>query len=161
MTLGLFADREEAALDLVLGLGAGGALVVLWQLACRIFESARGLTELLSGLAGVLSRTEIIGVSLLSGFAEELFFRGAVQGSFGIGWATLVFALLHSGPGPRFRMWTLFALIAGGLLGALVLWRDNLLAAILAHAVVNAINLWRLPAFTAGSPGADAGDGIA
>lgn len=85
-------------------------------------------------------------MALLSGFAEELLFRGAIQGSLGIWVATILFALLHSGPGGSFRLWPVFALVAGALFGALVLWRGNLLAAIVAHAVVNAINLGRLAA---------------
>jgi membrane protease YdiL (CAAX protease family) len=64
------------------------------------------------------------------------------------GWipATALFALLHSGPGPAFRLWTLFALVAGLLFAALVLWRGNLLPAVVGHVVVNAINLSRLAA---------------
>jgi uncharacterized protein len=81
---------------------------------------------------------------VLSGFAEELFFRGAVQGA--IGWlpATLAFALLHTGPGRAFRLWTLFALLAGLLFGALMELRGNLLGPVVAHFLVNAVNLWRL-----------------
>ena len=81
---------------------------------------------------------------MLSGFAEELFFRGAVQGSWGFVWATLLFALMHTGPDPAFRLWTLFALLAGALFGGLMLWRGNLLAPVTAHFVVNAVNLRRI-----------------
>lgn len=81
---------------------------------------------------------------MLSGFAEELFFRGAVQGSWGFVWATLLFALMHTGPDRAFRLWTLFALLAGALFGGLMLWRGNLLAPVTAHFVVNAVNLRRI-----------------
>ena len=62
------------------------------------------------------------------------------------GWllATLLFALLHSGPGPAFRLWTLFAAVAGALFGAIMLWRGNLLGPVVAHFVVNAVNLKRV-----------------
>jgi len=59
-----------------------------------------------------------VALAVLSGFAEELFFRGAVQGAFGWLPATLAFAVLHSGPGKAFRLWILFAAIAGSFLQA-------------------------------------------
>jgi membrane protease YdiL (CAAX protease family) len=59
-------------------------------------------------------------------------------------WATAVFALLHGGPGRDYRVWTVFAAIAGAALAALVVWRGNLLAAMVAHGAFNAAGLWRL-----------------
>jgi membrane protease YdiL (CAAX protease family) len=38
-------------------------------------------------------------------------------------------------------MWTVFAALAGLLFGGLMLWRGNLLAPMVGHFVVNAINL--------------------
>ncbi len=81
---------------------------------------------------------------MLSGFAEELFFRGALQGTVGLVGATILFGLLHSGPGKAFRLWTLFALLAGGILGLLMHWRGNLLGPVAGHFLVNAVNLRRL-----------------
>jgi membrane protease YdiL (CAAX protease family) len=110
----------------------------------RLLPAARGLEERLGELLGGITAPQAIALAALSGFAEELFFRGAVQGA--VGWlaASLLFALLHSGPGRELRLWTLFALCAGLLFGALMLWRGNLLAPVLAHFVVNAVNLYRL-----------------
>jgi hypothetical protein len=85
--------------------------------------------------------SEVIALAMLSGFAEEVFFRGAVQGTFGLVPATLFFALLHTGPGRTFRLWTAFAALAGLIFGALMLWRGSLLASILGHFIVNAINM--------------------
>jgi hypothetical protein len=58
----------------------------------------------------------------------------------------VLFAVLHTGPGLSFRLWTAFAVVAGGLFGGLMLWRGNLLAPIVAHFLVNAVNLSRLAA---------------
>ena len=62
------------------------------------------------------------------------------------GWlaATVLFAVLHTGPGRAFRVWTLFAVVAGGLFGGLMEWRGNLLAPVIGHFVVNGVNLRRL-----------------
>ncbi len=142
--LRLFVDPSRWWLDTAVGAAAGLALLACWKALRRLLPAARGLEELLGELLGGISAPQAIGLAALSGFAEELFFRGAVQGA--VGWlaASLLFALLHSGPGRALRLWTLFALCAGLLFGALMLWRGNLLAPVLAHFVVNAVNLHRL-----------------
>jgi uncharacterized protein len=142
--LRLFLSVREWWLDLLLGVGAGLLLLGLWKGTERVFPLARELEERLGDLLGPLGRSEVIGLAVLSGFAEELFFRGAVQGTFGWLPATVLFALLHTGPGRAFRLWTLFALLAGFLFGGLMELRGNLLGPIVAHVLVNAVNLWRL-----------------
>ncbi len=139
--LSLFVARRGWWIDLAAGAAAGLVLWAVWRLGRRVFPAARELEERLAGLLGPVTLGEAIGLALLSGFAEELFFRGAVQGS--LGWipAALLFALLHTGPGRAFRLWTAFALVAGLLLGGLMHWRGNLLGPIVAHALVNGINL--------------------
>jgi membrane protease YdiL (CAAX protease family) len=142
--LSLFVDRREWWLDLGLGTGAGIGLLALWWGAERVIPLARELGERLAALLGPISTAEAIALALLSGFAEELFFRGAVQGAWGWLAATLLFALLHSGPGPAFRFWTLFAVIAGAIFGGLMVWRENLLGPMAGHFLVNAVNVSRL-----------------
>ena len=144
--LELFVDPALWWIDLAAGAGAGLLLVALWRLAVRGLPLARKLEGRLGALLGTLTRSEVIALAVLSGVAEELFFRGAVQGSWGFAWATVLFALMHTGPSPAFRLWTLFALIAGALFGGLMLWRGNLLAPVTAHFVVNAVNLRRVAA---------------
>jgi len=152
--LALFVDPAGWWLDLGLGIAAGGTLLAVWNLGVRRLAAARALEERLGAVIGALSGEEAVALALLSGVAEELFFRGAVQGSWGWLWATLLFALLHSGPGREFRLWTAFAAIAGGLFGGLMAWRGNLLAPMVAHVLVNAVNLRRLGAIHARAGGA-------
>ena len=142
--LALFVDRERWWLDLAIGTGAGLLLLGLWSGTGRVSPLARDLEDRLARLLGPLSFADAMGLALLSGFAEELFFRGAVQGS--VGWiiATALFGLLHSGPGRAFRLWTLFACLAGAAFGLLMQWRGNLLAPMTGHFLVNAVNLYRL-----------------
>lgn len=148
--LGLFIDPRRWWLDLLLGLGAAALLLGLWAVAGRVFPLARDLEAQITELLGPLTRSEAVGLAVLSGFAEELFFRGAVQGTIpGTGgWlvASVVFGLVHTGPGRVFRLWTLFALAAGFLLGGLMAWRGNLLGPVFAHFLVNAVSLSRLAA---------------
>jgi membrane protease YdiL (CAAX protease family) len=142
--LALFVDPSGWWVDLGLGLGAGALLLALWQLGLRLVPSASSLESKLGELLRGVETPEVVALALLSGFAEELFFRGAVQGAWGWPLATLLFALLHVSPGTAFRSWTAFAAIAGLLFAGLMEWRQNLLAAVVAHALVNAINLARL-----------------
>jgi membrane protease YdiL (CAAX protease family) len=142
--LSLFLDTRRWWLDLGLGAGAGLLLLGLWSVAERIFPLARELEARLAQALGPLSGSEALALAVLSGFAEELFFRGAVQGSLGWVAATLLFGLLHSGPGKAFRLWTLFAILAGAVLGLLMVWRGNLLGPVVGHFLVNAVNLRRL-----------------
>jgi hypothetical protein len=144
--LSLFLDPGEWWIDLLLGVGAGLALLGVWWGAERASPLAQSLEKQLALVLGNLGRSDALALALLSGFAEELFFRGAVQGALGWAAATILFALLHSGPGPAFRLWTVFAALAGILFGGLMVWRGNLLAPIVGHVLVNAINLQRLAA---------------
>ena len=142
--LDLFVDPSGWWIDLGLGLAAGGLLLGLWQVGLRLLPSATALEGKLSEMLGGIETPEVIALALLSGFAEEIFFRGAVQGAWGWPIATLLFAMLHVGPGPAFRSWTLFAAVAGLIFAGLMEWRGNLLAPVLAHILVNAVNLGRL-----------------
>jgi membrane protease YdiL (CAAX protease family) len=146
--LGLFldarADLRAWPADLAIGAAAGLLLVGLWRLGRRAFATARELEEQLAHLLGPVRPGDAAALAFLSGFAEELFFRGAVQGAWGWLPAAVLFALLHTGPGRALRLWSLFAAAAGLLFGALMLWRGNLLAPVAAHFLVNCINLQAL-----------------
>jgi membrane protease YdiL (CAAX protease family) len=118
-------------------------LLFTWWLA-RLIPLARELEATLRERLGPLTLGEAYGLALLSGVAEEVFFRGALQPAWGLLPATLVFAVLHSGRGRAMALWTSSALAAGALLGALMLWRGTLFAPIICHALVNAVQLRRL-----------------
>ena len=118
--------------------------------------SAQAVRQIL----GPMDRSEVVALALLSGFAEEVFFRGALQGAWGWVPATILCAALHTGPGPTFRVWTLFAGIAGLAFAWLTIWRGNLLPAIVAHMLVNGVNRARISRVRgAGGHGEAGGEG--
>ena len=149
--LSLFVDPPAWWLDLGLGLAAGLSLIALWDLGRRYVPAMRELEMALAQQIGPLDPSEALALALISGFSEELFFRGAIQTSWGWAWATAIFTLMHLGKGRIFRFWTVFAFAAGVVFAGLTLQRGNILAAVVAHTVVNAVNLRRL-ATGAGAP---------
>jgi membrane protease YdiL (CAAX protease family) len=139
-----FVDPATWWRDALWGLGAGAGLLGLWEAGRHVLPGARDLERAIADILAGLSPSDALGLALLSGFAEELFFRGAVQGQWGVWVATILFALLHTGPGRPFYLWTAFAAVAGLAFGFLVLHLGNLLAPVLAHVLVNSVNLYRL-----------------
>lgn len=127
--------------DLGIGIGAGIALLGLSAITtARTGWGERLADRMALVLAGVPFAHAMV-LAVLSAFGEELFFRGALQPR--VGWfvASLLFGLLHVGPGRDFLPWTVFAIAGGCLFGGLFLATGNLVAPITAHAVVNGVNL--------------------
>jgi len=140
----LFWVPARAAGDLLSGLAAGTLLLVLTWVARRFLPAFAELEQHLAALLPGVTRGEALAVAAISGFAEELFFRGAVQGSWGWLWAAVLFALLHTGPDRLVGPWSVFALLAGSLFAGLTLLRGSILPAVVAHILVNAVGLQRL-----------------
>ncbi len=149
ITLELFVKTTSLPVDLVVGLGGGITVALLWQVFARFVPPVASLERELAARVGPMTLSEALGLALLSGVGEELFFRGAMQPSLGLVGTTLLFAVVHSGPSRIYLVWTLFALLGGFGLGSLFEWRQCLLAPIVAHIAVNAIGLGRL---SRGSP---------
>lgn len=145
--LDLFVDTDAWLLDLGLGVVSGLGLLGLWEAARHVLPLAQKLEDSIAQVLSSVDVSEAVALAILSGFAEELFFRGAVQGAFasyGWFWAAILFAVLHTGSGKAFRIWTVFAFVAGVVLGLLMEWRGNLLAPVVAHMVVNGVSLTRI-----------------
>jgi membrane protease YdiL (CAAX protease family) len=78
---------------------------------------------------------------VLSATAEECLFRGTLQPWLGYVPTSILFGLLHFVPIRVFLPWTAFAMIAGFVFGALFGGTGNLITPIVAHALVNGVNL--------------------
>ena len=132
-------------------LGAGalvaGLTVASTRLLVRRARWARTLHGDFRALLGPLSGLEIAAYALLSGVAEELFFRGAMQPALGLVLTSLVFGAVHFGPVPRFWVWTVWAGAMGLVFGALVALTGDLYGAVLAHVVINYENLHFIDAY--------------
>ncbi len=144
--LGLDAFVEPGTwwIDLALGVAFGAAMLVAWEALRRLAPSARQVEAEIRRLLGPISASEAISLAVMSALAEEVAFRGALQAWLGWVPAAVLFGLAHLGPGRPFRWWTLWALGGGLALGLLVAERGAIGGAIVAHLLVNGVQLLRL-----------------
>jgi membrane protease YdiL (CAAX protease family) len=123
------------------GLALGLAIVFWSRMALYRFEWARALHREFRGLLFPLADVEIVILAAASSIGEELFFRGALLPVVGLVGSSLSFAVLHIGPKVRHLPWTFSSLGAGLLFGAIFLWTGDLTGPVLAHFLVNFLNL--------------------
>ena len=137
-----------------LGLAVAVALVVASRLSARWTKwgdrSARALAQALGGPIGL--RTAL-WLAATSGVAEEALFRGVLQVELGWVPASLLFGAAHLPVRRELVAWSVQAAVAGFLLGALFEITGNLLAPVIAHCTVNAVNLrWLSLRYAQGGP---------
>jgi membrane protease YdiL (CAAX protease family) len=123
------------------GLGIGLLLVpvvlaVEWATQQAGIPSNTDVERLTEQMVGPLARSlpGILTLGLAAALGEESIFRGAFQPRFGLWFATLLFALMHSNYGISIS--TLLVTIVGLVLG-LVRIRANTSTAMIVHAVYN------------------------
>lgn len=134
----------------LIGIGAGLLLVCssffaiymgkYWNVFAQLRKTA---LESLSTLVANLGVGDIVLIAVISGFCEEVFFRGVLQPTVGIFFASAIFAIFHD---PFFRniSYLLFAFLASLLLGALYISTGSLWAPAVCHIVNNLISLFLL-----------------
>jgi len=127
--------------DLALGAATALAVVALSNAVTERTRWGEALGRALGEVLGPLRMGQCLWLAAVSGFAEEVFFRGALQPRVGWAAASLLFGLAHFAPRRDLWPWTVFAIGAGGLLGALYEATGNLVAPVVAHAGINAVNL--------------------
>ncbi|GAB5602643.1 CPBP family intramembrane metalloprotease [Thermus sp. FJN-A] len=156
LLLGLPWGEGDFFRDLLLALGLLLALQALEGAFRRLFPASFREAERLHGALGEALRAGGVGpfwlllLAFLSGVAEEVFFRGLVQGLLvsrvgtpGLFLQALLFALLHPAPLRAFA-YPLYVGLAGLLLGAAYLFTGSLYPGILAHFLHNAWGFYRL-----------------
>ncbi len=146
-TRGLALGWGDAGHGVTVGLGTAAGLAVANYALLRlgpdrwpVSSVRRVYRTLLRPLFARVDLPTILGVSIAAGVGEELFFRGAVQGEFGLIVASAAFGAAHVGS-VRYAGFGLWAGLIGALLGWLAEATGGLLAPIVAHAVYDALAL--------------------
>ncbi len=160
----LFASPEAAARgvdpwrDPVAGLLAGALAILASRELTRRTAWGEQLARAIGAALGPLSTGHCLLLALASGVAEEALFRGILQPRLGWVAASLLFGLAHLVPRREFLPWTLTSVAAGFGLGALFDATGNLVAPVVAHAFVNAVNLrWLALRYAGRAPGGGPG----
>jgi hypothetical protein len=147
--------EQAAGIEAIAGVLPSLVLGVL--VAALTIASTRVLTErtswakdLRSEFRAVLSGAsmgDVVVLSLASGTAEELFFRGALLPWIGVTLSSLAFGLVHLGPTRRYLPWTAWAVVMGLVLGILAWATGSIVGPLVAHVAINAVNLRYVLAF--------------
>jgi membrane protease YdiL (CAAX protease family) len=110
----------------------------LHRQVCWLREFRQQVIPLLAAFLGRLRWPEMVALSGLAGFSEEVFFRGILQPEIGVGPTSLIFGLLHAVTLP-YMVW---ATLMGGYLGWLLHLTQNLWVPIMTHILIDLIGLW-------------------
>lgn len=135
---------------MLIGCGAGVAMALTGYALFLISSRVPMLGQLhdivhnnLIPLVADLKPLDILVVAMLSGFCEEVFFRGVAQQQFGIVITSLAFGIFHD-PSFRHVSYSILACLYGFALGYLFQYTGSIWAPIFAHTVHNLISLFIL-----------------
>ena len=131
----------HTALGLGVACAAGALVIALSRWAVRRTDWGKLLREEFRFVLGPMASWEILLLSLLSAFGEEVLFRGVIHPRLGLWLTALLFACLHFPYRWQLLPWSAFALVLGVGLGLLTEGFGSLWPAIILHFVVNYFNL--------------------
>jgi membrane protease YdiL (CAAX protease family) len=135
-------DRWTAhATSAAVGLLLGAAIVVLTRWLVRTREWATALHEDLRPVARALGVDAVPLVAIASAVGEESLFRGALVPAIGVVASSVVFGAMHQLRGRSRIAWWIFATLVGLAFATLFRLTGSLVGPLLAHALVNGINL--------------------
>lgn len=148
------ALRVEDWAGLLQGAGTAVALgigvVLLSRYLARNTEWGRALHVEFAAILVGLGSAEILALSLLSAFGEEILFRGVLHARLGLWPTALLFGAVHFPVRRRLVPWTLFAAALGVVLGVMTDYFQSLWPAILLHFMINYFNIHDLAEHPAG-----------
>ena len=127
------------------GVGTGVALGLGIVFVChglyRMTHYVRKASDALGALLGPITPAQGILLGVVSGFSEELLFRGALWQHLGLWGSSLLFGLLHFIPVRALAFYPIFAFLAGVGMGVLRERTGSVWPPVATHITVNAINL--------------------
>ncbi|MCR4315258.1 MAG: CPBP family intramembrane metalloprotease [Planctomycetes bacterium] len=118
----------------------GVAAVYVSRAVFKASDAERKFARMFRTTFGNIGWTEVLAYALLSGFFEEVFFRGAVQNAFGLVAASIIFGLAHYA-GRDLIAWTISTVVMGFILGWIYIASKTIAAPIVLHFTVNAMNI--------------------
>ncbi len=132
---------EAALVSLVLGACGAALAVILTRVLFTRAKWARALHDKLRPLVRFEEDGVLWLMAIASSIGEELFFRGFLSVTIGIWLSSLAFGVLHQVRGAGRFGWAGSAFAMGLFLSVLYALTGQLVGCIVAHAIVNVINL--------------------
>jgi membrane protease YdiL (CAAX protease family) len=132
---------ESVIWSVILGVVLAGVTVLSSRILARKTTWARALHAALRPAIRDLDGTTIAWMALASGVGEELFFRGLLVPTLGVGLSSLAFGVVHQVRGPARWVWAGWALAMGVLFARVFAITGSLVGAVVAHVTINAANL--------------------
>jgi uncharacterized protein len=131
--------------SVLLSLGLGLCLGTLTIAATRAIVGRSGWGRALhAALRPAVRRAtdgELLALGIASATGEELLFRGLLVPTAGVVLSSLIFGGLHQVRGPGRLGWMAWATIMGVLFGVMFVATGSLVGPLVAHVVINQINL--------------------
>jgi membrane protease YdiL (CAAX protease family) len=135
--------------SLLSGLLAGVGIVGISWLLVVYTSSGRQLARKMAEAVGRLRLVEALLLSLMAGVVEEAFFRGSLWtlvDHFVGPWPALavtsvLFGFAHGAFRKGLGLWGAFALLSGLVAGGLRIWTGAILAPVVMHVLIDAVNL--------------------
>ena len=135
-----FKDMAWAVLNALILLAVNFLAINELSKFISFFKRLKGAYDEIACIAADVSIFGASIIALISGFIEEVFFRGILQAQFGIIVASLVFGLFHVGS-RKTLYYGLYTTIIGFYLGWLYSHSGNLLVPIAVHTINNFLAL--------------------
>jgi len=137
----LLGERTPTPEAMTRGLALGLAIVLATNIALRLSKSVKTATDMMGRFLGPIGIVPAIYLAVLSGFGEELFFRGALWPHFGLYGTSILFGILHTIPVRELALYPIFAALVGLIFGLLRQESGSIWPPVIAHTAINAINL--------------------
>ena len=132
---------EAALASLVLGICGAALALILTRVLLRRAKWARALHDKLRPLVRFEEDGVLWLMAIASSVGEELFFRGFLSVTIGIWLSSIAFGVLHQVRGAGRFGWAGSAFAMGLFLSVLYALTGQLVGCIVAHAIVNVVNL--------------------
>ena len=125
----------------LLGTAFAAIVIASTRVLVTRFVWAGRLHDELRPFARNLTGSHIVLVAVLSSVGEELFFRSLLTPWLGVIASSVLFGVVHQMRGPSRWWWAAWAGMVGLGLGSIFAFTGSLVGPILAHALVNGLNL--------------------
>jgi uncharacterized protein len=132
---------EAVALSAGLGLTLAAIVIAATRIVVARFAWGQRLLRDLRPMARGRGLGHILVLSGLSSLGEELLFRGLLTPAIGVVLSASLFGLAHQIDGPSRWVWVGWAIVIGFGLGTIFVATGSLVGPLLAHAIMNAVNL--------------------